>query len=315
MVIRREPERARYLQDLLRAIFLVVIVAAVVGAIVRLPNVEPRWMDILGRTIAALTTELLTIVVVRLLIPKPRAGNHLIGGNWDYGRWLSSAALSEIALHPVIRAPFWIFHFTRFLYLRALGADVSWRVSFPVDLVVRDPSLLSIAAGAQIEPGVVIENAVHATGRVRVDRVTIGGGCLVGAHTILMPGASLGHDARVSPGAYLGPDARVGVGAKIGERAVLAAGVEIGTHAVIEPGVVLSEGVRIADNARITAGTVVPPNTAVGEREIWAVGTPAGPLPRQDSWAGAGGPAQSAEQPAVGSAAIPTERIDPARRS
>jgi carbonic anhydrase/acetyltransferase-like protein (isoleucine patch superfamily) len=305
LVIRREPDNARLWQDALRGGFFVAIVSSVVATFVFLPTLQPLWLDRVGHVLAAVTAELVTVGLLRVVVPRPRAGNHLIGKNWDYVRWLSSAALAEVALHPVLRGPFWLFHFTRFLYLRALGADVSFRVGIPVDLTVRDPSLFAIAGGAQVEQGVVIENAVHATGRVRVDRVTIGGGCLVGAHTVLMPGTSLGHDARVSPGAYLGPDARVGVGAKIGERAVLAAGVEVGTHAVIEPGAVLSENVRVGDGARVSAGAVVPPSTEIPEREIWA-GVPAGLLPRETNWI--------AEPARPGEAAIPTEPVSPATK-
>jgi carbonic anhydrase/acetyltransferase-like protein (isoleucine patch superfamily) len=277
------------LQDSLRALLAAAIVVAVVASVLELPSIRPVWLDRAGRVVAALTAELVAVALLRLAIPRARPGDPLIAGNWQYVRWLMSSVLVEVALHPWFRAPMWFFHITRFLYLRALGADLSWRVAIPADLGIRDPALLTIEAGTQIEAGVVIENAIHTSGRVRIDRVSIGGGCLIGEQAILMPGASLAHDARVSPGAYLGPDAKVGVAAKIGERAVLASGVEVGSYAVIEAGAVLSEGVRVADGARIGAGAVVPPNTEVQEREIW-VGAPAGPLPRKPTESRAAAP-------------------------
>ena len=274
MAVRREPALSRALQDLLRLLFLAPIVAAVVVAASLPQPLEPLWLDACARVVAGLAGELLAISTLRLLLPRPELGAHFVGKSKSYARWLLSATFAEVALHPLIRAPFWFLHTTRVLYLRALGAELGFSAGFGADLVVREPSLVRVGPGALLEPGVVLEAALHGAGRVRVGQVIVGRGCLVGAHAILMPGATLGHDARIEPASLIGEDVRVGVGASIGEGARLERGVDLGSYTSVGTGAIVSEGVRVGDRARIAAGAVVPANTQIGERELWA-GPPA----------------------------------------
>lgn len=274
MAVNRLPARFHLLHDLLRLFFMVVLVSAVVFAVTFPPQTTPLWLDRTGRVLLGLSTQILVLAVLRELVPRPEIGKHIVGTNKSYLRWLMSTAFAEVAMHPVVRFPFWLFHFTRVLYLKALGAKISWRVGFHEDFVLREPSLVSIAPGAQFEPGVILEAALHGAGRVRISPITIGGGCLVGAHAILMPGATLGHDATVAPGVFVGEEVRVGVGAKIGEGATLEKGVDLGSYSTVGTGAIISEGVRVGDRARIASGALVEPHTEIGEREIWE-GAPA----------------------------------------
>lgn len=268
-MIRREPQKVRILQDVYRLGCLLIIVAGMAGTWVGLPRVYPAWVDLTARSCAMFVVQLLLLAILREVIPAPLVGSHRVAKDPGYTRWIASTSFAEVATNVVLRWPFSFLHVTRFLYWRALGARIAFGASVPWDLVVRDPVLLVIEHGAQLEHGVRIEQGLHARGRIRVDSVHISGGCLIGAHAVLMPGASIGLDARVSPGAYVGPDVSIGVGTRVGERAVIAAGVDVGAHARIGAGVVISEGVRVGDHARILAGAVIPPNAIIREREVW----------------------------------------------
>lgn len=281
MAIRREPASARLIQDLARAIVVVLVGAAMVAAVRFLPPITPSWLDTVGRIVGALFAQLLTVALLRGLLPRPKTGAHIVGRNRAYASWIFSQALVDIALNDVVRTPFWFFHSSRYLYLRALGASLSWTAGFSRDLYVRDPSLLKVAKGALIEPGVRIETGVQATGRIRVEAVNIGAGALIGENAVLMPGCSLGHDARVGPGAYVGENVQIGVSAKVGPRAVLARRIDVGSYVTIGPGAVISDSVRIADHAKVLEGAVIPPHTRIREREVWG-GVPARPLYRGD---------------------------------
>lgn len=276
MAVNREPARVRLLQDFLRIAFLGIVLAVMAAAALALPPASPRWLDITARVIAALAGELVVLMVLREMLRRPRAGWFKLTFNWAYLHWLLSSTLTEVAWHPLLRLPFWYLHMTRVVYLKALGADVAWSASFHSHLVVRDPSLIHIGAGAQLEPGVVLEAGLHGAGRVRVGEVTVGAGCLVGAHVLMLPGASLGPDVRVEPATVIGEDVRVGVGCTIGEGARLERGVVLGSYVNVGTGAILSEGVRVGDRARIAPGALVQPDTLVGERETWS-GVPARP--------------------------------------
>jgi UDP-3-O-[3-hydroxymyristoyl] glucosamine N-acyltransferase len=274
MAVNRESWRVRVLQDILRIVYLALIVGAVVAGVVLPARTYPMWRDVLGRALCGFSAQILIIAVLRMIIPRPRTGAHKLDRNVDYARWLASLSFAEIAMHPVLRFPFWFLHVTRVLYLRALGAQLSVGVSFHEQVVVREPSLVSLGSGSQLEPGVIIEAAFHGAGRVRVGQVIVGKGVLIGAHSILMPGATIGHDARVEPGAVIGEDVKVGVGAFIGEGAHLEQGCDLGSYVGVGTGAIVGVGVKMGDRSRVEAGAVVEPGTIIGERERWT-GAPA----------------------------------------
>lgn len=277
--MKREPLGARLLQDVLRLTFLGCLLGAMhVGASLP-PAASSPLLDVVQRIVAALAGELVALTLIRGLLPRPKVGWFRTTFNAAYVRFLMSASFNQVAWHPLVRGPFWFLHSTRVLYLKALGARVAWTASFHEALVVRDPSLVRIGAGAQLEPGVTLEAALHGAGRVRVGEVMVGPGCLLGAHTLLMPGATLGHEARIEPATVLGEDARVGVGSTIGEGARLERGVDVGSYATVGTGAILGQGVRLGDRARVTSGALVEPDTVVPEREVWS-GVPARPAPR-----------------------------------
>ena len=251
------------------------IVLGAMGAVIILaPRRSPLWLDIGAKVVAALSAQLIVLGLLRLLLPKPPLGAHRVDDRSVYARWLLAAAYADVAMHPLLRFPFWIFHLSKVMYLKALGAQLPWHVHLHDDLIIRDPALLSIGEGAQIEPGVTIESARYGAGRIRIGPVRIGAGCLVGAQAVLLPGATLGHDARIGPAAIVGEDAKIGVSASIGQGARVERGVDLGSYASVGTGAVVLEGAKIGDRAKIAPGAVVEPHTTVPERESWS-GAPA----------------------------------------
>lgn len=262
------------MQDGLRLLFWALVLSGASAAAFYPQTTSPRWLDLSARVFAFFLAELLILAIFREVVPKPRRGAHKVGKDRNYVRWLASQALSDVALHPLIRLPFWTFHTTRVLYLKALGARVSWQVGFSWDTKIREPVLLAIGKGSQLEPGVTIEASLHGAGRIRIAPVIIGEGCLIGAHAILMPGATIGHDVRIEPAAIIGEDVKVGVGASIGEGVRLEKNVDLGSYTSIGTGAIISEGVRVGDRSKIAPGAIVEPHTEIGERELWE-GAPA----------------------------------------
>ncbi|MEQ8279961.1 MAG: DapH/DapD/GlmU-related protein [Deltaproteobacteria bacterium] len=274
MAVERESWRARLLQDVFRVLVFAVVVGGVAAAVYFPPRTSPQWLDVIARVFAGFTAELLAIALFRLVLPTPRRGAHRIAKDGQYAAWLLSAAFAEVAMHPALRFPFWFLHSTRVLYLRALGARVSWGASLHEQVNIREPALFAVGTGSQIEPGVTVEAALHGAGRVRVGPVTIGEGCLIGAHAILLPGSTIGHDARIESGAIVGEDARVGVQAVVGAGARLGQEVDLGSYTSVGAGAIVAQGVVVGDRGRIAPGAVVERDTKIGEREVWG-GTPA----------------------------------------
>ena len=272
--MRRQPSFVPWTQDVLRGLIWVILASPVVLLQARLGSVEPWWLDLALRAATGYLTVFLVIASLRYGLPAPRAGSFRLAAEPEYLAYLVSSTFAEVAMHPLVRGPFWFLHATRVAYLKILGADVAWTASFPSSIEVRNPALLTLGPGCQLESGVVIETALHGAGRVRVDQVVVGEGCLVGAHVLLMPGCTLGHRARIEPATVVGEGARVGVGATIQEGARLERRVDLGSYASVGTGAILSEGVRVGDRARVQPGAWVQADTAVPERETWA-GVPA----------------------------------------
>ena len=274
--MQREPAFARWVQDGLRSALVALLGGAVmVVEAYRWSPMSP-WLDVPRRLVVAWLAMFVVLGVIRLALPHPRPGAFRLAFRRPYLRYLLSSAFAEVALHPLVRGPFWFFQTTRIAYLKILGADVAWSATFPPTIQLRDPALLTLGPGCQLEPGVVVETALHGAGRVRVGRVVVQEGVLVGAHVGLMPGCTLGHRARVEPGTFVGEESRVGVGATIGAKVRLERRVDLGSYASVGTGATLSEGVQLGDRARVQAGAWVEVDTAVPARETWA-GVPARP--------------------------------------
>ena len=265
----REPWWASALSDLLRLVLGLTIGGAIWAAFALPPPAYPTWVDLPGRVVAGLCAEVLMLAGLRLVLPTARPGAHRVGWNADYLRWMASSALNDVARLPPVRLPFTFFRVGRVLYFKLLGADVPWNVSLPDELTVRDPSLLAVGVGVQLESGVVVEAALFGAGRVRIGEVVVGSGSLVGAHTLLMPGVIVAHEARLGPRVWVGEGARVGVGVTVESGAQLEQGVDVGSYAAIGAGAIIGRQARIGDRARVAAGAFIAPSAEIGEREHW----------------------------------------------
>jgi carbonic anhydrase/acetyltransferase-like protein (isoleucine patch superfamily) len=262
-----EPIRRRILADSVRLAFAAIILLSV-ASVLLLPTVTPAWRDVFGRVVAGFTVELVAIALLRQVLPRPAPGLHRVGKSDDHVVWLLSAALAEVAMARPFRGPYWLLASTRCLYLRALGAEIAWSASVAPDVVIRDPVLVRIGAGARLEPGACLDTVVHEAGRIHVGQISVGHDVTLGQQCVVLPGASIAHEARIGAGAIVGVEARVGIGASVGARAVIGDRVLLGAYAVVGAGAVIAEGAQIGDRARIMPGAVVPHDTVVNDREV-----------------------------------------------
>lgn len=119
---------------------------------------------------------------------------------------------------------------------------------------------VTICTGARIGERSVIadfamvgeRNVDHAQ-RIAVEPkgVTLGAGCTVGSHTVLMAGAVIGDDVRVEDGAQIGARCRIGDGVVIGRGAIVENDTEIGDRAVVQPGAFIAAHTVIEEDCFI----------------------------------------------------------------
>lgn len=124
--------------------------------------------------------------------------------------------------------------------LAAIGHPAEWRGEISCQLAIVDEGAV-VSEFARIQMG--------------VRRTT-----MLGAHSWLMAGAHIGHDARV--GEYV----------DIAPNAVICGGAEVGSRAKVYSGAVVSPNIRIGEDAIVAANAVVTKDVPAGE--VWG-GTPA----------------------------------------
>lgn len=178
--------------------WLVYLLAA--GAILRpfggfevLPTV-PLWSLILALLVFCTPFGRMAIAVVcaRLLLAGLRAGDYPRGGGVHLRLWLAEQAAHLVGAVSLAGAP-WISY-----YARALGA----RIGDGVDLHTLPPvtGMLTIGAGASIEPEVDLSGYWIDGDVLRVGAIRIGAHASVGARSTLLPGTRIGKHAEIAAG-------------------------------------------------------------------------------------------------------------------
>ena len=196
-VVRREPWFARIVRDALRIVFGALIVSATGAAYLSPPELPSPWIDRPLRVSIGIMAAMITIAVLRELVPKSTPGSHRVGWDRNYFRWLSSASLVGVALHPIVRFPAWQLYTTRVPYLKLPYAKVAWSAVPAEHFVVREPSLLAVGRGHRSSPA--SSSKLRRTVRVASDRSGLDRRRASSAHTQRNAWRDIGHGRASSP--------------------------------------------------------------------------------------------------------------------
>jgi non-ribosomal peptide synthetase-like protein len=134
----------------------------------------------------------LSVVAARLLLGGVQPGVYPRSGRVHLRLWLAEQISDSVGAVGLASAP-WVP-----VYARALGASIGP----DVDLHSVPPvtGLLTLGAGASVEPEVDLSGWWIDGDRVHIGAIAIGAGAVIGARSTLMPGASVGSGAEVAPG-------------------------------------------------------------------------------------------------------------------
>lgn len=143
---------------------------------------------------------LLVVFAARRSLPPLRAGLHPAGLNPGFLAWYCHVALarsaSVFALQPLLQCTY----LGRYLYWRALGAQVAYGVnaSYTVELV--DAPLITIGEGTTLADHVKVSAHLFLGEKLYIAPVRIGRDCFLGAESQVGPKALLSDGARLGPG-------------------------------------------------------------------------------------------------------------------
>jgi len=135
---------------------------------------------------------LISVGIARLVLRRLTPGDYPRGGSTHLRLWFAEQAAVHIGAVSLAGAP-WIIH-----YARALGATIDRNV----DLHTLPPitGMLTIGAGASVEPEVDLSGYWIDGDIVRVGGIRIGANATVGARSTLLPGTRLGRNSEIAPG-------------------------------------------------------------------------------------------------------------------
>jgi acetyltransferase-like isoleucine patch superfamily enzyme len=217
-----------------------------------LPQVGPFAGFVLWCALAPWSV-LLGIAAVQPFVPRVEPGRYRMFSDPGSVRWAIRGWAPAVFL-TVCQPVFFMSRVYQRLALRALGARLGRGACVTSKTVIREPHLVSLGANAMVGEFVhLVCSYQHPPGLLRVGRVVVGDGVLVGAHSILGPGTHIGarsvleYEVRVEPGVTIGEDVRIGAqsvlrrGARIGNGARIGKGCVVPEHAVVPDGAVLCD--------------------------------------------------------------------------
>jgi non-ribosomal peptide synthetase-like protein len=144
----------------------------------------------------------LAALVARVLLHGVRAGAHPRGGGVHLRLWLAEHVADELRAGSLSGASL------LGMYARALGSQVAR----DVDLHSLPPvtGMLSVAAGASVEPEVDLTGHWIDGDTLHIGPVTIGADARIGVRSLLGPGTSIGAGAEIGPGSAVFGDVPAG---------------------------------------------------------------------------------------------------------
>lgn len=276
----KPPGHVLLLLDAVWTLFLVVVIGPPIAATVALYGLVGAWISPWVNALLIplwalffLGAMILTTWIVRLLLPRVRAGDYPFPGHPMARAWALGFALQRVVYLPLWRVPIFCLAGLRTLLLRALGARVALSIQTGSDPQLLDAPLLTIEPGAMIASGCLLSgHLLMADGRLRLAEIHLREGASLSEHVHVGPGVTFDRGSVVGPSCLIGPGSRLGVDAYVGMGCRLVAEVEIGDGARLghfvtcERGVRVGAGATVASRTHLARGTVIPAGAHVGER-------------------------------------------------
>jgi acetyltransferase-like isoleucine patch superfamily enzyme len=215
---------------------------------------------------------------VRLTLPRLEPGNYPFPGHRQSMAWLFHFALQRLMNQRLWSTLILSFASLRWLLLRALGGKVAYGIQTSNDVLITDPSLLTVGEGSMLAAGTFVAGHLVENGRLSLAATVLGTGVQLMGQVTLAPGVEIGNDTVVGPGTKMLGGVRVGSDVYFGIGCLVYNGVTIGDNVVIGHQVLIEADVTIGEGAVIQAGARLPKGTVVGEGEPYPPRRTANPV-------------------------------------
>jgi acetyltransferase-like isoleucine patch superfamily enzyme len=133
----------------------------------------------------------------RLILPKLKPGVYPLGFNRGMVAWSCHLALSRAAEVSGFKSLIHCFYLFKFLYWRACGARIGYRINSSINVAFVDLPLIQIGNDSTISDGVLIAGHTFVGNRILIGPVEVGQGVFIGANTLIGPKSKIGDGAWV----------------------------------------------------------------------------------------------------------------------
>jgi hypothetical protein len=160
-----------------------------------LENVNNNYLKIILTPFLIQIFFVISIFAFRLVLPKLKAGVFPMTFNKGFLTWLAHSMLTRSALSFGIH---YLIHSTalmRWLYWRALGANVPYNMGNSYKVTIHDAQLISIGTDSTLAEGVEISCHLITGDRVLIAPVRIGESVFIGRETYIGPRTRIGNKA------------------------------------------------------------------------------------------------------------------------
>ena len=204
-------------------------------------------------------SSLLGMALLHRLLPRSEAGTYRMFADrgsvsWALKEWAPSVYLA--VFQPVF---FLSLGFQR-IALWAFQARLGPGAALTSRTVVREPHHLRLGRASLVgEYAHLVCSYRPRPGILIVGVVDIGEEVLVGAHSVIGPGARIGRGSTLELAVRVGPGSEIGEHARIEAGTAIYSGVRIGRDVRIGKGCLVPSGCVIEDGAQIPDGTVLKP--------------------------------------------------------
>ncbi|MUK02614.1 amino acid adenylation domain-containing protein [Vibrio cholerae] len=168
-------------------------VLAALGVLTEAPTLSWGWVTLSWLVfVSPFGRMALSVLAARLLLRRVEPGVYPRSGKVHLRLWLAEQISDGVGAVSLASAP-WVP-----IYARALGATIGPDVA--LHSVPPVTGLLTLGAGASVEPEVDLSGWWIDGDRVHIGAISVGAGAVVRARSTLMPGARIGAGAEVAPG-------------------------------------------------------------------------------------------------------------------
>ena len=204
---------------------------------------------------------LLGMATLHRVLPDSEPGTFRLPGDGGGVRWALKAWAPSLYL-TLFQPLCFTSRFFQLFALRVFGARLAPGAWLTSRTIVREPHHVRIGLRSLIgEYAHLICSYQPRPGLLIVAAITVGDDSLVGGHTHLAPGVTIGsrcvieHAVAIGARTHIGDDSRIGAGTTIYNAARIGRGVFVGKNCLIPSGAIIADGTRVPDGTVWTAAS------------------------------------------------------------